>query len=240
MGDELLRALGAHERDDGPAEALEDLAPLSDDDRTSILEGAFGQLEDEPSVDEAPAAAPISLEQRRRPNIAIAIVGAVLAVAAAVVLWRASGPSTPTAAPLVAALPSYSIRQLHAGAKEFRAEADRVPSTITTTADGPLDLVIAPQAPASGEVAIAIIARQPSGEVVAQRLTNGVQVSEDGSIRLKGRWSDFITLSAGSWSVQLVVGRPMSLPTDPEALARAAPKEDWRTMAVQVNIVSTR
>ena len=240
MGDELLRALGAHERDDAPAEALQDLAPLSDDDRASILDAAFDQLDDEAVPEEEPAPAPISLEARRRPSIAIALVGAVLAVAAAVVLWRSSGPDTPSAAPLVASLPAYSIRQLRAGSKEYRSEAKAVPTTVTTPPNGSVDLIIAPQTPASGKVAVAMIARGESDETIAARLSNGVQVSEDGSIRIKGRWSDFIALPPGQWTVQLVVGRPDSLPTDPEALADAAPNEDWRTMPVQVNIVSTR
>src|SRR5262249_10625949 len=111
VDDERLHRLGAHRRAelDAPAPGeppMHELdSPMNDDERRSVLDRAFAELDRE--------APPRKVGNARR---SVAIVGAVMMLAAALVLWVALPRATSDAA-----LPEYAATRLDGGRSEVRS-----------------------------------------------------------------------------------------------------------------------
>jgi len=249
MADELLPALGRYQRqqqDSVAVNAIEEeaLRPLNEAERAAVLDAAFGRLEQEPHEDatprdEAELVPPISMAERRHGSKTALVIGVVLAIAAALVLWRGAATTpTPPEAPLVAALPSYAITQLRAGEAKHRAAPEGVVLEVSSTPHAHFTLVLTPARPVLEPVAVALVARTSGGETRVTRPVEGVQVSANGALQLDGPLDEFIALTPGVWTLELLVGPPETLPEDAEALRRSPTEPPWRTLKMQVTIVA--
>ena len=257
MADELLDALGRRQReapvsedtagDEGaPAEAAL-LDPFEGDERAALLDAVFAEVDDraEPSDqpsdqprEEAaesgssaePAAAPVvDLASRRR--LLRPAVGAVVAIAAALLLWL--GVFRPPA-PGSDGHPVYAATRLDGAVATMRSGDSKVPTALELAPDGSIDWVFTPEAPVRRAVAVALVAVPEHGEAVVARPT--AETSDEGVVRVSGRLADVLPLPAGTWTVHVLLGEPSALPA-------ASPTDldgDWSRVTLEVKITSDR
>ncbi len=251
MSDELIRGLAGHQRAELEAfdrgEGPESLVrPMADDERSAVLDAALSGLDegsDEGSEgsDEAEEVPSIPANVVQTPwsrRTTVMIVATVLAAAAAVLLWWNLGVRRPDEADRIAALPSYTVTRLQAGAAQQRGADDPVPSHIQLTAAGRVRLVVTPATPSRTPVAVAVAARSSTGELRLGRPQAGVEVSPGGAIRLDGALRDFVPLDVGMWTVDVLIGPAAALPADVEAWRDAPRPPPWRVVSVQATIVA--
>lgn len=300
MSDELLRRLGedlakrreAIDRGEGPPELVR---PLDDEERRSVLDGAFARLEsdaggedetfedgtpeDEPQQDEAPEddvpepVAPVDEshtdepeagkdetpeESTQRPETSekvvplsagersisddrpgsslLPILGTVLAIAAAVLIWLGARERAPQTEPeRVAALPSYTFTRVVAGDATHRSADDSIPEHVELTPDGRIELELRPAEPVREPVGVAIVARPAAGPPIVTRPSNGVEISANGAVRVRATLRDLVELRPGEWTLSLLVGAPERLPDGPAGLeVGPAP---WRTLELRVTVL---
>ena len=255
--DEILHALGEdlRDRDDrlSRGEAPEALAQLlSNDERSSVLDAAFARLdagddanEDEPEgpdtekADDAPSdnVVPLANAERRGRGTAIAVTIAVIAAAAMVLLWLGM-PRSPDRDPgLIASIPTYSVTNLSAGQATDRADASPT-DRIELRPNGKLDVTLTPKTPFRGALGVAIVARRDGGSAVFARLSEGVQISDNGGIRLRGPLDRFVVLTPGEWTLELLIGPPEALPQSLPELPTSPDDAAWRTLSLHATVTS--
>lgn len=250
--DELLRSLGAAQREEEAAVRAEGgtpdepwapaLEPFSGRERERLLDDVFSSLDGdadadtgqtqadtepgdgaaEGAVDPSSPAGAKVVTMRRR-----AVIVAVLAAAAVLALWLGLRDRDAT---VVASLPEYEVMRLQGGIAEQRGDE---PTRLRMAPDATIDWILTPVRPTTEAVGLAILAR-PSGGGPALFARADAEVSATGSVRLQGKLSDTLSLRPGRWQVTLIVAPDADLPADANAATRAGP---WRTESFEVEIV---
>lgn len=237
MDDELLSTLGRLRRDElaepsaeaDPVHAAE--APLTNTERTRVLEAVFAKLdadEPEPSTSAAKVIAP----SRWRSG---ALVGAVLAIAAALVLVIAR-PSMHHDDEL-SALPGFTITRLEGGASALRSDPAQGLLRLRSVSDA-IDIVITPDVRVHEHLAVVVVARGDDGERRMATITDVVERSPDGALRIRGPLDRFVVLAPGTWTIEWLVGRAGAEPTTLAALDDAKAARAWRSVTMEAIIAS--
>jgi hypothetical protein len=225
MNDELLRALGRHQREELAAleaAALEHdelLRPFDDRTRDALLDAALVR----------PGAQVIELRRRR-----VAVIGVLLASAAALtfVIRGAGEGSQPDPGQAVAVLPDYT-GQLRGGQARQRGEQDRQ-ATLELMASDEIDWLLTPAEPVSGKIGVVLVA-EGSGARAHFVPDPHAQIAESGAIRLRTELDQLIALEPGEWTLTLLIGPPGDLPSN---LADARAEGSWQRVSVRVIIVA--
>lgn len=230
--DPLLRALGEVERDlerRHPGEWEDVLAgrasaeataarraALDPPDEHAAFSAMFGAPIDEAEVERlvarasqqlaAPAAAPTPANVaplRRKLGIAVA---AVLAIAAALVLWRLPGEA-PRGAQI-----AYALTVRNQAIEPVRS-SDPAPGVATYRGDSEIDWVLSPETATTAAVTLRAIARADGR---ALTLTPTFTRSPAGALRLRGRLDEALPgLPPGRWQLRFTVdGREVGAPLE--------------------------
>lgn len=259
MADELLRALGRRQRQEpSPDAARADdraMQPSSATDtevyadpmlrafdateRAKLLDAVFERLDAEgasetPEHASGPAPDPgnvVSLRDRR-PATRVALVALVATLAAALLVWLAMRPPASSTDDTVAALPGYVVTQLRGGDATMRSEPSQPPSSIELSPGRTIDWIFTPRTPVDGALGVAVLATPQSGSPVLTRPSD-VSISPEGVVRLRGPIDALGAANAGRYTVEVLVGRPDTLPSTPE---RAAAHGPWSRVTVEVTI----
>jgi hypothetical protein len=257
MSDDLLSAFGRKQREDldhldrldhGVESALpeDELSrPFDEDERASILDAVFDRVEEVATVSPSPEVAPIGsgpapsnvieLAPRRRG----ALIGSLLAVAAAATLVWWGWPESGSERQLVASVPAYAFTQLGGGIAEKRsapdASSDAAVPELKLRADSNIDWVLTPAKPTSDPIGVALLARSDAGptQFVAQL---EVTVSEQGAVRLRGPLDQHVALAEGQWTLTLFIAGPEELPRDAGIASEGA--GPWQNLTLRVIIVA--
>ncbi|PRQ09753.1 hypothetical protein [Enhygromyxa salina] len=267
MTDELLHALGRHQREDlsTAPEHVEDerSRPLSDDERATILaamDDMFAGLDaspagsaptgprpevapevaSEPDLEPAPGRV-IELAPRRR-SVAVIVAVLVSAAAAVALVWLGvSGGPDATGDQQLARVPDYEITQLRGGAASQRSDPDQPadPGTpsLTLRADDEIDWVFTPSEPVGTPVAAALLGRSTDG-ALRFAPTLAVEASPQGAIRVRGQLASHLALTPGEWTLELLVAEPDQLPQTSQAAAAAGSPGAWRRVEFRVIITA--
>lgn len=219
--DPLLRALGEVERDydekypaiwedvlagrapasaaDGRAAVDPEHAQLAamfaakiDDAEIQRLVGrAAASLPAQAATSPAPSADVVPL--RRKVVIAVA---AVLAIAAALVLWQLprEGPRGPVIA--------YALTVRNPAVEPVRS-ADASAAVASYTRGSTVDWVLSPDLPRDEQVTLRVVARAPDGAETT--VTPVFTRSAAGALRLRGRLADVLPLAPGRWQLRFEV-----------------------------------
>lgn len=239
MDDDLLRALGRHQREDleVPPPASE---PLREDEADALLDAVFarvdaGQADDakEPTAPPVELAPVIDLAARRRQRT----MGIVLALAAALVLGvglvvlLGQGRND---APQVASLPSYATSELRGGPALTRS--DERPSELTMTASDQLDWIITPaQAPAHA-LELGLLIEPADAPADARWITKvPATITESGVIRIRAPLAELAELEPGAYAITLIIAAQGGLPSDREA---ARTREDVQRVAIRITVTA--
>ena len=221
--DPLLRALGRSQREPSAGPEMDALAedvlrPFDDDEREALLDGVMAKLDAEP----------VPLAERRRSRWPI--VGAIVALAAAAVLWLAVRPfgSTPD-------LPEYRLTRVAGGVAELRGADDELPAAVELGPNAVIDWVITPAQRFEASVGAALLATGDGAQPQYVRLP-GAQISEQGAVRIQGRLSEYISLSPGDWTLSILIAPPEALPPD-VSTARQDPAGRWRVVTIHAAVV---
>jgi len=244
MEDDLLQMLGEDlrdrrdrvERGDAPAELHDSLGV---EEQEAVLDATFDQLHSQQPAESSELAEVVPMAPRRERATGIAVVGALLAVAAAVLLWWGL-PRTNSDAEVVVSLPRYVVTLLHAGEASHRSAPEAALAWIELAPDGPIELMLTPTTPVREPLAVVLVARRVGEAPTLVRLSEGVEISANGGVRISGRLDRFVTLAAGSWTLEILVGPPTVLPEDGSALSSAPKPPPWRKIVVHATIVSPR
>lgn len=244
MADELLSALGKLRREElasdpaqgDPVHAAD--PTLTTTERNRVLDAVFTQLgaaDASAPVPQgsAPAEAKVLSPARWR---SAALLGAVLAIAAAVVLVLAR-PGGGTRYDEGAALPSFSITRLEGGASAVRSDPGTRPLQLRSPHDA-IDLVITPSTRVHDELGVVVVARPTEGAPRLATITKQVERSADGAIRIKGPLDQFIALDPGAWKLEWLVGRVGAEPTTLAAVDDAKAAGAWRRVTMEAIIAS--
>jgi hypothetical protein len=232
VDDELLRALARHsprvhaESDPGmptSSDASLDVGaggselsrPLSAEERNSVLDAVFARVDAE-AVDAA--AAPTVLAERRasRGRMA-AVIGTVLAIAAALVMWMAR-PGVDA----VDALPGYSVTGLRGGASAVRSDPTALDrELLLADAASEIDVVVSPERAVAGPLAVTLVA-ETAGQPPRMVEVEAAEISASGAVRLRGPLSRFIALEPGAWQLWVVVTPSDRRPASADAVLAEA------------------
>lgn len=229
MADDLLRALGRHQREDleRPADAPE---PLQDDDER-LLDEVFGRLD----AAESPGPAPvIDLDARRR---RWALVTVLTSVAAALVLgfWWIASTITANNPDAIARLPDYATSSLRGGPASHRSEP--APSeALSLRASDRIEWDVTPAEPVREPLAVALLAEPTAGPA---RLVPEVaaEISESGVVRLRGPLDGFVALEPGAWTLTLIIAAPDLLPRELAELDDEQ-RSAWQRVSIRVTITA--
>lgn len=243
MTDDLLSLLGRQQQRDleGPDEpGAEDdplARPLDDDEQASILDAVFERVDagsSEPAAASSSSGKVVSLAPRARARRALlgSLVG--LAAAAAVILWVLPRDEDEQ----LTRLPDYAFTKLGGGVADQRSDVGpdlgaALPE-VKLRSDSAIDWILTPSRPSHAPVAVALLARADAGETrFVPRLA--AEVSQQGAVRLRGRLDEFVALTPGTWTVELLLAAPDRLPADASAASRD--KSPWSRLALRVIIV---
>lgn len=257
MDDDLLRALGRHQREDldAPEEPLaaddpwHDAArPLDEAEQGRMLAAVLAAVDEAGPVAEAPEPAGVSepasaspptpapvldLEHaRQRRRTAVALVMGLAAVVALVIfgmreLRREPGPE-------MARLPEYATSQLRGGAAVVRGDAPSSDAVLELAASDEIDWVVTPAEPVREPLELALLAEPAGGEAILVPRVDAV-TTEAGVVRLRGRLDRFVALAPGSWTLTLLVGGRGELPRELEQARDGEPH--WRRATIRVTVV---
>lgn len=145
---------------------------------------------------------------RRRTTIAVAVV---LAIAAALVLWRLPGE-----APRGERI-AYSLTVRNETVKTTRS-SEPAAGPARYRVDSQIDWVLSPATPQREAVELRVEARDAGGQ--AQTLAPAFTRSPEGALRVRGRLGELLPLAPGRWRLRFVVGSPAALARgEGEALA---------------------
>ena len=232
MDDELLSALGRARRDElasgGDAMHAAD-PPLSNTERQRVLAGVFAEL-DSRGETETPASAKVIAPSRWR----TAVVGAALAIAAALVLLLArpfgeNGQLAP--------LPGFAITRVEGGTSSVRSDPGQGPLQLRSPSDA-IDVVITPDARVSGELGVVVVARSEGVEPRMAVITERVERSANGAVRIRGPLDRFVRLARGTWRIEWWVSHAGAEPRTLDALADARAAHAWRSVTTEAIIAS--
>jgi HAMP domain-containing protein len=237
MDDELLSTLGRVRRDElaepsaeaDPVHTAE--APLTNTERTRVLDAVFAKL-DAGEPDATTSGAKVIAPSRWRSG---ALVGAVLAIAAALALVIAR-PSAQQHDEL-AALPSFTITRLEGGASVMRSDPGSGPLQLRSASDA-IDIVITPGARVHEPLAVVVVARGEDGAPRLVAITELVERSSDGAVRIRGPLDRFVVLAPGTWTLDWVVSRVGAEPRSIEAFDDAKVAHAWRVVTTKAIIAS--
>lgn len=244
MADELLRALGKRQADSAPGRAGDEaegseaaramLRRFDADERAELLDGVFAELDahaEAPGTQSAAPPAVVVLEARRRPRAAW--IGAVVAIAAVLVLWLGTtrGPATSGEA-----MPSYAATRLEGGTATMRSAQTELPSALELAPDASIDWIFTPATPVRTPVAAVILAARVGKTPVLVRPA-ALDVSAQGVVRIKGSLGEVLPLSPGTWSLDVLLGEPTRLP---DSVAAAEQGGAWSRVSFEVKIADPR
>ncbi|HWB77911.1 MAG TPA: hypothetical protein VG755_23265 [Nannocystaceae bacterium] len=235
MDDELLSTLGRVRRDElaEPSAEAEPVhtaeAPLTNTERTRVLDAVFAKLEAE---DTAASGAKVITPSRWRSG---ALLGAVLAIAAALVLVIAR-PSVRHDDEL-SALPSFTITRLEGGTSAVRSDPRAGPLHLRSSSDA-IDIVVTPGTRVHEQLAVVVVARGGDGAPRMAVITDLVERSPDGALRIRGPLDRFIVLAPGKWTIEWLVSRAGAEPQSIAALDDAKAKRAWRSVTTEAIIAS--
>jgi hypothetical protein len=212
---ELLRALGrAQQRDEEDAmntattgeqtNGAELQRPLDDRERAAVLDGMFEE------IDRKAAVVPPASRGRNR---WIAIVGAAVAIAAALVLWIA-WPRGSTIE-----LPRYAITELRGGAAEVRSDPRALDRTLVLRRGDPIAVVVTPERPGTAALSIWLLAHG-GGEPVMAKVD--AMVASSGAVKIEGPIDRWLTLAPGEWTIDVLVAPADAAPTSADEAQRDA------------------
>jgi hypothetical protein len=244
MDNDLLHALGRHQREDldSPAPSIADgelddddlLRPFDDASRDALLDAVFSDAARDSLA--PPAAKVISLSSRRA-----AVIGLLLASAAAlaVVVWWSGDRSPTDRHEAVAMLPEYTTSQLRGGQASQRGEPDeRAQLTLTPTDE--IDWIVTPAEPVEGRPGVVLVAERDDDRAlfVAEP---GATISDSGAIRLRSKLDQLFgsqadRLEPGEWTLTLLIAPAGDLPSN-LADARASVGR-WQRVSVRVTITT--
>lgn len=239
MSDDLLRALGRHQREalespESSEQAEDELSrPFDEAEQAEILDGLFERLDEKPSVaapdEPRPAAEVIPL--RRWPAVALLLAAA----AAALLIWWVIPKRS--SKPMVATVPAYEFTKLEGGLADQRSESPDPSQTpvpvLKLQSDSEIEWVLTPAEPVRDELGVSLSARSEGGETrFVPRID--AQVSEVGAILVSGPLNRHVELSPGSWLIDLLVAEPDALPEQP-----GADQGPWRRLSLRVIIVES-
>ncbi len=216
--DEILDALGTRARQRWSeqtaaldAESVEGWTPLTDSEQQDVVAGVLAQLGDAPSSDASEeSAAPVPIHGRPVEHVPepaaneppgrsrwLAAAGAVLAVAAAVVIWRGTAPS-------IEALPTYEDAGFEGGTAIVRGDAPEaeVPRLLP---DGELRWRLRPSTAVEGTVRMHLWADGAQPRCIA--VGDALRVSGQGALEVQGRVADVLPLPPGEWVLTPIIGR---------------------------------
>ncbi|MCA9699224.1 MAG: hypothetical protein KC431_16995, partial [Myxococcales bacterium] len=264
MTDDLLRALGRHQRHDlegglegdleGDAEAAASaesdddpwaaaLLPLEADEQEQLLDRMFAQVDAaeraEPPVERAEqdeGAEPAKVIPIDRPGRRLwgGTLAVATAAAAALLLWWGSDREPDQT---LAMLPDYATSELRGGEAAVRGEPSE-DRTLALRPNGNIDWVLTPTKPVVGGVEVALLAEAvPAGPDPVFVARVPAQVSGPGALRLRGPLDDFVALTPGEWRLTLVIAAPGQLPTSVTEITQAD-RGDWRRVSIRVKILA--
>lgn len=174
-------------------------APIGDAEVEQLVARASRALADEAN----PPATRDVVPLRRRWPIAAA---AVLAIAAALVLWRLPGEA-PRGAPIAYALTVRNQATLpvrSSDATTSRPSGPDVAAVAHYRGDSEIDWVLSPEAATADAVTLQVVARADDGREVT--LTPVFTRSSAGALRLRGRLAEVLPgLPPGRWQLRFVV-----------------------------------
>lgn len=152
--------------------------------------------------------APVVPLLRRRTTIAVA---AMLAIAAALVLWRLPGE-----APRGERI-AYSLTVRNETVKTTRS-SEPAAGPARYRVDSQIDWVLSPATPQREAVELRVEARDAGGQT--QTLAPAFTRSPEGALRVRGRLGELLPLAPGRWRLRFVVGSAVALARgEGEALA---------------------
>ncbi len=206
MRDDLLEALGERQREQDGADAdPEAVPPIEGAALDELVLGALARADAKlEAVDVPKPHVPAT-----RSSLRVAL-SAVIAVAAAFLLWVGLGLGSPDP------LPTYEVVALASGVdtqRSFEATSGRNHTSLRAT--GPLDWRFAPGTSVEDELAVVLAARGP-GDQVRFEHASGAKISAAGAVHLVGTLDEFIALTEGRWELRVIVGRADELPEDAE------------------------
>lgn len=143
------------------------------------------------------------------------VLGPLVAVAAALVLWWTLTPSD--VGPDDRGLPGYAISRLEGGAAEVRGDSSS--ESLVVRPDSVIDWVFTPERPVSGPLVVVLRATSRERSAVVDARVDA-RISAQGGIRLQGSLADHIALTPGEWTMKVLVGRSGA---PPDELSPAAP-----------------
>ncbi len=209
LGEGARQQLSAQTRGYGPA-SIPEWSPLSDDEHQDIIGGALARLASEDDSDDSevgpdsdpaqpvisPPIEPAANEAPRR--AAWVVVAGVVAVAAAVLLWRGISPSSGSP------LPSYTEAEFEAGTARVRGDtATEVVPRLPPSAE--LRWVLRPSTAIEGTVGLRILAQGAGRHCIAP--TRGIRIASSGAIEVQGSVDRLLPLAVGPWTLTAIVGR---------------------------------
>ena len=165
-------------------------APIGDAEVEQLVARASRSLAEEASQPATRNVVPL----RRRVQIAAAVV---LAIAAALVLWRLPGEA-PRGTPIAYALTVRNQATLPVRSSDAATEVAHY------RGDSEIDWVLSPEATTADEVTLQVVARADDGHEVT--LTPVFTRSSAGALRLRGRLAEVLPgLPPGRWQLRFVV-----------------------------------
>lgn len=166
-------------------------AKIGEDEVERLVGRASAALGAEVAAAPAPAAEVVPM--RRRVQVAVV---AILAVAAALVLWQLprEGPrGTPVA---------YSLTVRNRTVEPVRS-TDTAPAVGRYRPDSEVDWVLSPEQTQAAAVTLEVVAREAGGREVTAR--PAFTRSQAGALRVTGRLSEVIGLTPGRWRLRFVI-----------------------------------
>jgi hypothetical protein len=224
VDDELLRALARtqkrHAGPDAPMDTTADrveqpaspiaelVAPFGPEERAAMLDAVFARVDAEAR---APETLPIGSISNRSRGRTAAIVSAVVAVAAALVLWvalpRTSEPQ----------LPSYALTELRGGASSMRGDPGSLDHVVELNAGEEIEITMTPASATRVPLVVDVIAEAQGHEPTMARVP--AIVSASGAVRIAGSPTEWLGLAPGSWRITVSVAPVDQAPaTTDEAL----------------------
>ncbi len=228
MDDELLRALARtqsrHAGSDVPMDTTADpvahagplpselVRPLDAAERAAILDAVFANVDGTSS-----APTHIASARASKPGRLAAFVGAVIALAAALMLWLAIPRGDD------AQLPSYELTELRGGRSSMRSSTSGTDRRLELQRGDTIELTLTPETAVGIPLAVDLVAESADGTSRIARVP--AQVSPSGAVRLEGTLDAWLPLDPGDWEITVSVasaqGAPSTVDDALESEARA-------------------
>lgn len=241
MDDELLRALARaqkrHAEPDVPMDTTANrvdqtgptmaalVAPFAPEERAAMLDAVFSRIDAEQSDGPVPIASAAKASRGR----VVAIVGAVIAMAAALVLWVAL-PRSPEPQ-----LPGYALTELRGGASAVRSDPSALDRVVELRAGDEIAVTITPESATHVPLVVDVIAEGRGRAAVMARVP--AEVSRSGAVRITGSLGGWLDLEPGAWRITVTLS-----PSDlaPDTAMEALADERLRRVAFDVQVTADR